>query len=166
MQLASARHIYAANRSRATELSIAGALRLLGNKKPEAGKSGTKRSQGVLSSLAWSEASLEERRRFLDAVGLTSWLQAMPPSWRATVARHMKAPDPDEFEKRLATLLRVALAGLAQQKESDKIEPETRSALDLLNKLISDHGHDVHEIFAVRFDRSQTIEKRARAKAA
>ena len=37
----------------------------------------------ALSTLAWSDATLDQRRHFLDGVGLQSVQEAMPPSWRA-----------------------------------------------------------------------------------
>ncbi len=36
-----------------------------------------------LSTLAWSEATLDQRRHFLDGVGLQPLREAIPPSWRA-----------------------------------------------------------------------------------
>jgi hypothetical protein len=39
-------------------------------------------AKAELSILAWSEAKLDERRHFLDGVGLQPLREAIPPSWR------------------------------------------------------------------------------------
>lgn len=83
LQLAAARAQLEANPSRATD-SIAGALRSLGNTpRPKHTTRAAKPAPApTLSSLAWAVASLEERRRFLEAVGRKSLLEAFPPTWR------------------------------------------------------------------------------------
>ena len=50
------------------------------NKRPVVKKNETK---VALSTLAWSEATLDQRRHFLDGVGLQPLREAIPPSWRA-----------------------------------------------------------------------------------
>jgi hypothetical protein len=39
--------------------------------------------KAALSTLAWSDSTVEQRRHFLDGAGLASVKQAMPPTWRA-----------------------------------------------------------------------------------
>jgi hypothetical protein len=49
----------------------------------------SRRSAG-LSSLAWSESTIDQRRKFIDAIGLDSLLEAIPPSWRAEFERRFQ----------------------------------------------------------------------------
>ena len=100
VQLAKARARMEADPSRATGLSITGALRILGNK-PRSVREGCESSSAVkakLDPVAWSDASADERRRFLDAIGIGSVLKAMPPSWRsaleASLLEREVVPDP------------------------------------------------------------------------
>ena len=94
MQLAAARVQLETNPSRATDLSITGALRLLGNQPRKRPVKTTKQPAPALNSLAWSEASPEERRRFLDAVGVASLLAALPDSMRLEIKRQLVAKAP------------------------------------------------------------------------
>jgi hypothetical protein len=80
-------------RGSAGPLSIAAALKYLqdskGTRRSSASKSKTKseskttKSTTSLNALGWwSGASLEQRRHFLDGVGLTGILTALPAEWR------------------------------------------------------------------------------------
>jgi hypothetical protein len=62
--------------------------------------------------------------------------------------------------------LRHALAQQKSAKIKDTVAPEVISAIGSINKLIISQGHDLFEIVGLKFDRSQTIEKPATAKAA
>jgi hypothetical protein len=161
MQLASARNLFEANRSRATDLTIAGALRLLGNKKSAPGKNSGKRPQALLSPLAWTGASVNQRRLFLIAIGLPSLLEALPFPWAAQLSRHAAKVKTKDLDDKIAKCLRLALA-----QSQNAIAPEAVNALVTLNNIIIAGGHDLHEIVGLKFDRSQTIERRARARAA
>jgi DUF3102 family protein len=89
MQLAAARTQFEQDPSRATHLSITGALRLLGNRPRKHPAKAAKQPAPALSSLAWSEASPEVRRRFLDAIGVTSLLAALPDPMRLEIKRQL-----------------------------------------------------------------------------
>jgi hypothetical protein len=93
MQLAAARVQFEQNPSRATDLSITGALRLLGNG-PRKHPAKAAKPAPALNSLAWSGASLESRRRFLDAIGAASLLAALPDSMRLEIKRRLVAKAP------------------------------------------------------------------------
>ncbi len=67
------------NSARVRNLTLTGALRLINGAKPGR-KSKPPVTVSKLDPLAWSDASAEERRRFLDAIGIGSVLKAMPPS--------------------------------------------------------------------------------------
>jgi hypothetical protein len=90
VQLAKARALFEADPSRATGLSITGALRLLGNR-PRARSTTTRTTNPNhgLDTLAWSEATLEARQKFLDGIGLPSLLKAMPPEWRPALVEYV-----------------------------------------------------------------------------
>ncbi len=83
LQLAAARAQLDANPSRATDLSITGALRVLGNTPRPRSTTRAAKTARVLCSLAWRDATLAQRRHFLNAIGLASLLEALPPAWRA-----------------------------------------------------------------------------------
>jgi hypothetical protein len=93
MQLARGRAALEANPSRVTDLSLTGALKLLGPAKPEKPKKPKlPRSKANLRWFGrhdalgwWQQASLEERQRFIDSIGRHALLQAMPEAWRAKV---------------------------------------------------------------------------------
>jgi hypothetical protein len=86
-QLAANRTELEPHRQRAAGLSIAAALRLLGAGRalPVKPKAAAKRSKelDVLAVIGWwSDASLEDRRRFLDSAGRVAIDAARPPSWQ------------------------------------------------------------------------------------
>ena len=62
-------------------------------RKPTMKKSG---SSGLLNSLAWSDASVAQRTRFLDAVGVKTVWDAMSPSMKDAVRElaNVKPPEP------------------------------------------------------------------------
>jgi hypothetical protein len=39
--------------------------------------------------LAWSDATVEERRKFIDAIGLKAILDVMPESWWGVIERRV-----------------------------------------------------------------------------
>jgi hypothetical protein len=75
MRAASHRFEIEANRQRVADLSLRGALKLIAGEsksdEPASRKKPTKPATG-LSTLAWSNATDEHRRRFLDGIGLVS----------------------------------------------------------------------------------------------
>ena len=90
LQLAAARAQLEANPSRTTGSSIAGALRLLGNTprpRPTTRATRATKAASELSSLAWSDATLEQRQRFLEAIGQRSLWEALPPAWRVETGK-------------------------------------------------------------------------------
>jgi hypothetical protein len=91
MRLAKGRAVLEADSVRARNLSLAGALRLLGPANPRKGapprpsrSKASLRWPGRHDALGWwAQAPVEERRDFIDAIGRTALLQAVPPTWRA-----------------------------------------------------------------------------------
>jgi Protein of unknown function (DUF3102) len=157
MQLAKARSIIESKTVRATDLTLAGALRMIGNKGSSGGRGNDQGDAPAprLSSYAWSEATLEERRKFLDAVGPVSILEAIPRTWQPQFQRYAQRDTDD----RIAKCLRLALAGTI----SEATAPEAINALRTVKNLIAASGHDPHEIVGLKFNRRQTIDKTATA---
>jgi hypothetical protein len=109
-------------RKKTTTSSIIVAARPAPDEPAETGKTakGNKTAQSPLSSLAWSDASIEERRHFLDAIGLTSILGAMPPGWSAVLA-----------DRVLGHLTPDQLIGTLERRLDD---PKARAALKDLKR--------------------------------
>jgi hypothetical protein len=71
---------------RAAPMSLRGALAVLKREQPgtppaREAKKKTAKTASTLGSLAWAEATQEQRQRFLGAVGQRSLLSAVPGSW-------------------------------------------------------------------------------------
>jgi DUF3102 family protein len=85
------------NSARVRNLTLTGALRLIHGTKPGR-KPKPPATVSKLDPLAWSDASADERRHFLDAISIDSVLKAMPPSWRsaleASVLEREVVPNP------------------------------------------------------------------------
>ena len=160
IQLARARQVLEANRSRATDLSLAGALRLLSNK---AGRShpATKSPKQTekLSSLAWSDATPAERRTFLDAIGLVSLLAAIPPTWQAEIERRVEGQRKartSQLSDAVTKALRQALSLQRAHKDKDGPAPGVAAALNTINNLIAKAGADLNEISGITLDERLT----------
>jgi hypothetical protein len=89
MTIAAGRATLAANTKRVSYLSIRGALKLLRQEsnpsvaKAPQGKPKPKKAATSFDALGWwTNASLEERRYFIDGVGRRGLLEAAPASWR------------------------------------------------------------------------------------
>jgi hypothetical protein len=91
IQLAVHRVLIEANPQRAADLSLRGALKLISKKASDkSGKSTQSAKTNVeLSSLTFANWTAEERRQFVDAVGLIAWLAAMPPAWLPELERRI-----------------------------------------------------------------------------
>jgi hypothetical protein len=86
IQLALHRELIEANPQRAADLSLRGALKLISKKK--SGKPAqSAKTTAELSALTFSDWTAEERRHFVDAIGMIAWLAAMPPSWLPELER-------------------------------------------------------------------------------
>jgi Protein of unknown function (DUF3102) len=144
IQLAKARPIIdAANRSRTTDLTIAGALRLLGNSQKSKPDKKPKVSAG-LSLREWNAADLEKRRNFLSEIGLVSFFEAMPPVWRGEIERRVfgqraaaAAPATPLSDKIIKSLL---------QALSTTAPGESIAALEAIRRLLKSNGHDIHNL--------------------
>jgi hypothetical protein len=81
------------------------------------------------------EAPLEARRHFLNSVGLTGILAAIPPTWRHPLERRIPA------QARLTQALRLAL--------STNIAGEATAALEGIRRLLEATGASLHDVEVV-----------------
>jgi hypothetical protein len=145
MQLAKHRQLIEANTQHAANLSLRGALKLI-PKSPKDPKGADKADQGgasaksPLSSLAWSEANVDQRRHFVDAVGLISWLAAIPPSWRHELERRIdgrraRAAKSKDINATISKALRQALSHHKNTKNNAASASVAAALNGILNKL-------------------------------
>jgi hypothetical protein len=145
IQLAKARSLFeSSNRSRTTDLTIAGALRLLGNGQRSKTANARPKASSGLSSLDWDAADLEQRRNFLGSIGLLSFFAAMPPGWRRDIERRIvgqraaAAAAATDLSVKVTKSLRLAL--------STKNPKESIAALDAIRRLLERKGYDLHDL--------------------
>jgi hypothetical protein len=130
------------NSARARNLSLAAALRFLKPKSSPSGKKAKKAAPSVLRPLAWSEAAPEERRRFLDAVGLLPLLQALPPAWCAKVRERTRSNSP--LSGKVAKALKSALSFASLNTDADRASAV--ASLLAINGLLASQRYNLHDI--------------------
>jgi hypothetical protein len=165
MQLARARSVLEPKRSRATDLSIAAALKLIAVKK-DSGEAPKKVKSAkppvVLSTLAWSDATLEQQRHFLSGIGLESVLAAAPPTW--TIEQFLKAMPPSwktkledrvgklgkiesgKLNEKLSAAVRQVLSLQKGYHDKNVLAPTVAAALNTVNNLLINAGANLNEI--------------------
>jgi hypothetical protein len=135
MGLAGAKELLQANPTRVSDLSLRGALQLIAQKKttqdPRQKKSTGK---AALNLLAWSDATPQERTKFLDAIGYSSLIAAIPPAW----GQQIKETFTGSVSDRASTALKMAL--------STTIEGEALAAIAALKRILAATGNDLHDI--------------------
>jgi hypothetical protein len=135
-------------------LSLRGALKLIGKEPDKDGKSAkSAKATTSLSTLAWSNATAEERQRFVDGIGLVSWLAAMPPTWRDDLERRINgqrgAKSGSEINITISKALRQALSLQKTAKSKDNTSAAVAAALNgILNKLKAT-GLDLNDVDVV-----------------
>ena len=143
VQLAKARPFLELNPSRTTDLTIAGALRLLATVRNRSPLKKPKVTAG-LSSLDWDAADLEQRQNFLRSIGLLPFFAAMPPDWRGEIERRVggqraaAAASKTEPSVKIAKTFRLAL--------STKNPEEFIAALNAIRRLLERKGYDLHDL--------------------
>ena len=158
MQFAEHRDLIEAKVQHAADLSLRGALRLIGNKSPQTARSSPKVQKTALSTLSWSEASIDERRHFVDGIGLVSLLAAIPPTWHAEIERRVlgqrkaKAQANDKFNVTISKTLQQALSLQRAHKNKDEMAPGVAAALNTINNLLAKEGSDLNAIVGVLLD--------------
>lgn len=165
MQLAQHREVFEANPQRAADLSLRGALRLIGKSSSKsAERTKSAKTPPALSSLAWSNATPEQRRHFLDGIGLVSLLAAIPPTWTAEIERRVEGlhkAKTDKLSDAVTKALRHALSLQRAHKDKDQMAPGVAAALNTINNLLDKAGADLNEIDGIIFDRTLTKAKSA-----
>jgi hypothetical protein len=154
MRLAEHRAELEANPQRAADLSLRGALNLIG-KEPDKNSKSAKSAKATtsLSTLAWSNATAEERQHFVDGIGLVSWWAAMPPTWRDDLERRIdgqrRTKSSSEINTTISKALRQALSLQKTAKSKDNTSAAVAAALNgILNKLKA-AGLDLHDLNVV-----------------
>ena len=142
MQLARARLEIEAKANRAAVLSLRAALQLI---RPKTKKE--PRPKATLNHLAWSDATPQERTKFLDAIGYSSLIMAIPLTW----GQETKGAFAGSVSDRATTALKMAL--------STASEGEALAALAAINRMLAAGGADLHDI-------QIAISKRAQRRAA
>jgi hypothetical protein len=147
MRLAEHRAELDANPQRAADLSLRGALKFIGKEPGKDGKSAkSAKATTSLSTLAWSNATAEERQRFVDGIGLVSWLAAMPPTWRDDLERRVGGQRGSEINTTISKALRQALSLQKTAKSRDNTSAAVAAALNgILNKLKA-AGLDLNDV--------------------
>jgi hypothetical protein len=152
MQLAQHRSEIEANRQRAADLSLRGALKLIADKDKGTGKPAKAKPAkpaAVLSTLAWSDATPEQRQHFLDGIGLAAVLAALPPAWKTEIERRVngqrrgKSRTPSE---KIAAALQQALSAQKVHRDKNGPAPGVAAALNTINNLLIKEGADLNEI--------------------
>jgi hypothetical protein len=154
MQLAKARSMIEGNRSRATELSIAGALRLIGgNSKGKTKIDRTASSSPPLSKAAWAKASIEDRRRFLEAIGANSLCEALSFALRAELRRRIAGQQTATTSSLAETIAKALRQALSLQKANntsmDTPAAGVAAALDAVNNKLAGANLDLNNLVVV-----------------
>jgi hypothetical protein len=132
------------------------------NKRPVVKKNETK---VALLTLAWSGATLDQRRHFLDGVGLQSLREAIPPSWRAQFDDLLSDDKPklterDFLEFARETTLRVrryGVGGVVADKELINAASDAANAwAEVLAQLKISYGNNV-EAQAIAGTKYETV---------
>jgi hypothetical protein len=162
MLLARNRAVIEAKRQHAADLSLRGALKLIATEKGTA-KSSSKKNPAkpttTLSTLAWSEATPEQRQHFLDGVGLTSLLAAIPPAWHAEIERRVvgrRKAKASTLSDAVTKALRQALSLQKAHRDKDEMAPGVAAALNTINNLLVKAGADLNEISGITLDETLT----------
>ena len=153
MRLAEHRAELEANPQRAADLSLRGALKLIG-KEPNKGDKSAKpaRTATPLPTLAWSNATPEQRQHFVSGIGLVPWLAAIPPAWLDDLERRIgthRAAAVKPFDATISKALRQALSLQKMAKNKDNTSAAVAAALNgILNKLTT-RGLDLNDLEVV-----------------
>jgi hypothetical protein len=162
MQLAEHRTEIEAKAQHAADLTLRGALKLIG--KPSSHDTSDKRGKSAkastpLSSLAWSEATADQQQHFVNAIGMDSWLEAIPKSWRPELERrvvshkHQKA---SKFNGHISAALRQALSMQKVAKDKNVSALGVASALNMINNLLAENGVDLNNVIGLVIDVNAT----------
>lgn len=102
-------------------------------------------AKNIANSLDWTAASLDQRRRLLDAIGWRSLLEAIPPSWLPLLKQHFAAPEqpPQRVTTELPADLSIPdfLKRAEAEKVSDaappQLDPEPAEPIKIISPLVT-----------------------------
>jgi len=166
MQLAKARSVIEAKRTRESDLSLAEALRLLSNHKPKNKPNKPKAAPSPLTKASWRQATVEQRRGFLDAIGAAELCAAFSLGLRM------------ELQRRVAGLARMAVSAVGETiakgirqalslqkaaKPKDVPAVGVANALNGINNKLAASGLDLNHITIVIDPEATLAQKKAAA---
>jgi hypothetical protein len=149
-QLARHRAALEAEIDRRGYLSLRAAIKLVAAPSPHSTKT---RTPTPLSISAWQAATAEQRQKFAAAIGLVSFLAAIPQEWRDDIKRRvagMDARGANPISDVIAKALRQALsAQKISQKGKDVPAVGVANALNAINNKLKSVGLDLNDIEVV-----------------
>jgi hypothetical protein len=117
-----------------------------------------------LSKAAWTRATIDERRRFVDGIGVDSLFEALSLSFRAEVKRRIAAEQPtmtSALGETIAAGVRQALSLQKAAKAEDDPATGVASALNAINNKLAAVGFDLNNITKVIIDPAATQRRAA-----
>ena len=130
--------------------SVAAALRMLRTKSGKPNKSGkSSKSNSPLSKAAWTKATVEERRRFLDSIGTNAVCEALSLDFRSDLKRRVAGQQAAITSALCETIAAGVRQVLSLQKAAKAKEvPATgvASALNAINNKLATAGFDLNNL--------------------
>ena len=142
--------------------SIAAALRVLraSNRSNRSSNKTNKSNGSPLTKAAWNKATIDERRQFLDAIGVDSMLEAVSFAFRTELKRRatgQKAAKASALSEHIAAAIRQALSCQKSAKDNkDTPAMGVVSALGFINNKLAAAGLDLNNITMVVIDAAAT----------
>jgi hypothetical protein len=137
---------------RAGHSSIRAALRMLRGKPDKiGGKTGdrTDKTGSPLTKAAWVKATVEERRRFLDAIGANSICEALSFAMRAELRRRVAGQQraaTSPLNDTISKAVRQALSLQKASKPKDMPAAGVAAALNAINNKLEAGGFDLNNV--------------------
>jgi hypothetical protein len=123
-----------------------------------------KSNASPLSKAAWTKATIWERRRFLDSLGVDSFCEALSHTFRTELKRRVagqQAAETTELGKTIAAAFRQVLSLQKAGKPKDGPAMGVVSALNAINNKLTAAGLDLNNITGVNIDPAATKRKAA-----
>jgi hypothetical protein len=143
--------------------SIAAALRMLRTKAGKPSKSKKSGTGSPLSKAAWTEATLGERQKFLDAIGADALCETLSLTLRAELRRRVagqQAAMASSLNETVAKGIRQALSLQKVAKPKDAPAMGVAAALNAVNNKLTSAGLDLNNL-TIRLDQAATQKKAA-----
>jgi hypothetical protein len=147
MRLAEHRAEIEADPQRAADLSLRSALKLIGS--PPGNNASAGGAKSPLSVIAWINATLEQRCRFVNAIGLPALLEAIPLSWHSELEHRVdgrRAAASMDVNQTLSKALRLALSFQKTATDRDNTSHAVASALNGILAKAAAAGLDINDL--------------------